>query len=100
MGRSRYAGNRILDGDHYATWPDPTAGNPMGPDILDGVDTVEHILGSGDRLDTLAHQYFGDPDYWWVLALANRIMDPFSLVVGNRLRIPLDVRSILNKVRG
>lgn len=100
MGRSRYAGSTIVDGDHYATWRDPTRDNPLGPDILDGIQTVEHALKLGERLDTLAHKYYGDPDYWWVIALVNRIMDPFSLTVGRRLRIPTDVKSVLDKVRG
>ncbi len=100
MGRSRYAGNPIVDGDHYATWRDPTQADPLGPDILDGVQTVEHALRLGERLDTIAHRYYGDSDYWWVIALANRIQDPFSLTVGQRLRIPTDVKSILDKVQG
>ena len=98
MGRSRYAGSPIVDSNHYETWSDPISGNSMGPDILDGVDTVEHILVSGERLDLLAHKYYGDEDYWWVIALANRIQDPFSLSAGTRLRIPRDARAILDKV--
>lgn len=99
MGRSRYAGLPVIDGDHYATWADPTSRNPLGPDILDGVDTVEHVLQAGERLDVVAWKYYGDSEYWWVVAIANRIMDPFSLTVGTRLRIPLDAKSILDKVQ-
>lgn len=99
MGRSRYAGNEVFDGNHYGTWRDPTAKNPLGPDILDGVDTVDHIIVAGERLDVLAHRYLGDSDYWWVIALANRIRDPFSIRVGDRIRIPQNVLDILDKVR-
>ncbi len=99
MGRSRYAGMRVIDGNHYATWEDPTSSNTMGPDILDGVETLDHVLVAGERLDIIAHRYYGDEDYWWVIALSNRIMDPFMLVVGTKLRIPSDVRSILNKIQ-
>lgn len=99
MGRSRYAGTPVVDSHHYETWTDPTSTNPLGPDILDGVDTLEHILSAGDRLDVMAHKYYGDSEYWWVIALANRIQDPFSLTVGQRLRVPIDARTILNKVR-
>jgi nucleoid-associated protein YgaU len=98
MGRSRYAGSEVIDGFHYGTWTDPTSGNPLGPDILDGVDTLDHILSVGDRLDLLAHRYYGDSEYWWVIALANRIEDPFALTIGQRLRVPADVKAILNKV--
>lgn len=97
MGRSRYAGSDIIDGTHYGTW-DGLSRDPFGPDLLDGVDTVEHILAGGERLDVIAHRYYGDEEYWWVVALANGISDPFSLVVGRRLRIPTEVRAILDKL--
>ena len=98
MGRSRYTSNSLIDGTHYETWSDPTASNVFGPEILDGVDTLEHILSAGERLDNLASKYYGDEELWWVIALANRIIDPFSLAVGTRLRIPADARQILDKV--
>lgn len=98
MGRSRYAGSEVIDGTHYGTWEDPSSRNPYGPDILDGVDTVEHIIRGGERLDVIAHRYYGDEEYWWVIALANRIMDPFALEVGRKLRIPTEARAILDKL--
>jgi nucleoid-associated protein YgaU len=98
MGKSRYTNTEVIDGNHYGTWTDPTAGNPLGPDILDGVETVDHILVAGERLDSLAYQYYGDSEYWWVIALANRIMDPFALTPGTRLRIPSNANSIVNQV--
>lgn len=98
MGRSRYAGNEIVN-NHYTMWQDPSARDPYGPDILDGVDTFEHIVAAGERLDVIAHRYYGDEDYWWVIALANRVMDPFSMTVGRRLRVPTDVKSVLDKLR-
>lgn len=99
MGRSRYAGSDIIDGTHYGTWEDPSSRNPFGADILDGVDTIEHIVRGGERLDIIAHRYYGDEEYWWIIALANRIMDPFSLTVGSRLRIPSEAKSILDKMQ-
>ena len=44
---------------------------------------VEHILQVGERLDTLAEAYYGDPRYWWVIHQANpQIFFPASLVYG------------------
>lgn len=97
MGRSRYAGTQIVDG-HYVTWEDPAMKDPMGPDILDGVDTFDHIVKGGERLDIIAHRYYGDEEYWWVIALANRISDPFSVRTGTRLRVPTEAKSILDKI--
>lgn len=98
MGRSRYASSQIIDSNHYGTWADPTASNPFGPDILDGVDTLEHVLVAGERLDILANVYYGDDELWWVIALANRIQDPFSLTVGMKLKVPANAKQILDKV--
>lgn len=99
MARSRYSSLEVIDGNHYSTWVDPCAKFQLGTDILDGVDTVDHILNRGERLDHLAYRYYGDAEYWWVIALANRIQDPFKMAVGLRLRIPTDVKSILSKVQ-
>jgi nucleoid-associated protein YgaU len=98
MGRSRYAGNEVIKGRYYAMWRDPSFRDAFGPDILDGVETIEHVLTSEDRLDGLAFHYYGDEDYWWIIALANRILDPFSIVAGRTLRIPSEAKSILDKI--
>lgn len=44
---------------------------------------------TGDRLDTLAHQFFGDSSLWWIIATANNMHDaPIGLKEGTILRIP------------
>jgi nucleoid-associated protein YgaU len=45
---------------------------------------------SGDRIDTIAHQAFGDANRWWEIADLNpQIKFPLDLVPGDVLRIPL-----------
>lgn len=41
-----------------------------------------------DRLDIIANEYYGTPRYWWIIAQANYIIDPFDVPVGTQLRIP------------
>lgn len=41
-----------------------------------------------NRLDIIANDYYGTARYWWVIALANSIIDPFILDIGTKLRIP------------
>jgi hypothetical protein len=48
------------------------------------------------RLDMIANDYYNSPKFWWVLALANDIIDPFDLKIGTRLRIP-PLLSLYNK---
>ena len=41
-----------------------------------------------NRLDIIANSYYNSPRYWWVIALANDINDPFDVPKGVTLRIP------------
>ena len=46
---------------------------------------------TGDRLDTLATQFYGDPSMWWVIASANNIHTaPIGFKDGTILRIPVN----------
>lgn len=49
-----------------------------------------------DRLDIISNDYYGTPNYWWVIALANYIIDPFNIPVGLYLRIP-QISSLYNQ---
>ena len=50
----------------------------------------------GDRLDNLAHKYYGDVSLWWILAKANNLDEAhIGLEVDNQIRIPMDIESIL-----
>lgn len=40
------------------------------------------------RLDIISNNYYDTPRYWWVIALANYILDPFDVPLGTSLRIP------------
>lgn len=41
-----------------------------------------------NRLDVVALKFYNTPRYWWVIAIANYIIDPFDVPIGTRLRIP------------
>jgi len=45
------------------------------------------ITQYGDRLDNLAHQFYGDVTLWWYIAKANNLAF-MTLPVGTSLRIP------------
>ena len=49
------------------------------------------ITQMGDRLDTLAHQFYGDVNLWWYIAKANGIKD-LRVEAGTSLRIPGDTK--------
>ena len=48
-----------------------------------------------NRLDIVANDYYNNPKFWWMIAIANNIIDPFDVPIGTRVRIP-DVLSFYN----
>lgn len=52
-------------------------------------DDVYIVTQEGDRLDTLANQFYNDSSLWYIIARANNIHDPsFAVEDGTTLRIP------------
>ena len=53
---------------------------------------------TGDRLDTLATQFYQNPNLWWVIAAANNIHTaPIGFKDGTILRIPVNYQDVVNK---
>lgn len=105
---SRYRGNRILRNRsnyyaplratrqkneirHYAT---PSMSNPSIP-LRAAIPSVAHIWSYGDRLYQLAGQYYGDPEYWWVIAWYNAVPTEAHIHVSNVISIPIDLSEAL-----
>jgi phage tail protein X len=58
------------------------------------------VTQTGDRLDTLAYQYYDDSSLWWIIATANNLHDaPFAFEDGTILRIPENYIEIINNFR-
>lgn len=51
-------------------------------------DDTFHTVVDGDRLDLLAHRYFGDARLWWVIAEYNDLTWMLDLTTGTELRLP------------
>lgn len=59
-------------------------------------DDIYVATETGDRLDTLAYQYYQNASLWWIIAAANNIHNaPFGLEDGTMLRIPQNFIQIL-----
>jgi hypothetical protein len=85
---SRYMGQPVVtvlnDPDEQAY-----AAAVYGPPPAPVVNFVYYTVVEGDRLDTIASDLYGIPDYWYKIAYANpEIFYPDNLVVGSIIRLP------------
>ena len=60
------------------------------------VKTTMHIWKYGDRLYNLAHKFYGDSRYWWVIAWWNAYGVEADIKTGATLAIPLSIEDALN----
>lgn len=71
------------------------------PKIPKSNNDIYAVTQTGDRLDTLANQFYGDSSLWWIIAAANNLHDVgFAVADGTVLRIPqnyVDIISQFNK---
>jgi len=62
------------------------------PKINESTRDIFIATETGDRLDNLAFQFYGNPDMWWVIACANKIHGAsLGLKDGTVLRIPVEL---------
>lgn len=65
---------------------------PEYPTIEPREDDSAHEVTFTDRIDSIAMTYYGDPNLWWVIALANNLrILPGDISVGQVLKIPSSV---------
>lgn len=62
------------------------------PEVVLSNNDIYVITNSGDRLDLLAQQFYGDSSLWWIISIANTNLSQNSLFIpeGTQLRIPID----------
>lgn len=93
--QSRYINNKTKKTIDGRTVYRPT----LYPEIPLKDDDVYVATETGDRLDSLAFQFYKDSTLWWIIAAANKIHDaPFGFPDGTILRIPQDYLSIYREI--
>jgi hypothetical protein len=76
---------------HYGT---PVMHNPSAAERAT-IKTAQHMWTFGDRFYKLAAQYYGQPEYWWVIAWYNGYPTEVTVRKGHMLAIPLDLEEAL-----
>ena len=59
--------------------------------IMDPVAYNTHVVKDSDigRLDRIAYQFYGNSHYWWMIAAANKMIDPIGdMKVNDEIKIP------------
>jgi hypothetical protein len=71
--------------------------NKLYPNIPISNEDIFVITTVGDRLDLLAYTYYKNPEYWWIISMANNNITKGSMFPqpGTQLRIPLNVNEVL-----
>ena len=59
------------------------------------LETAGHIWGYGDRFYSLAHKYYNNSEYWWIIAWYNGYPTEADVYPGDVLDIPLNLEQIL-----
>ena len=77
---------------HHTT---PQLSHPTPEERRDMTERV-HVWKQGDRYYKLAHQYYGDSRYWWVIAWWNLRPTEGHLNLGDGIRIPGPLERVMS----
>ena len=83
---SRYQIYRLIMDNDGDTYVETTNRTPIKESERDKYHEVQK--NEENRLDIISNKYYGTPEYFWMIALANDIVDPFVVKPGDVLRIP------------
>jgi len=90
---SRYKDTKILK--DFVT-KKKVLGSTDYPIIQSKDSDVVHYVTYDDTYHRLAHKYYEDQSLWWIIARANNnFKGNFSMVIGEKIRIPTEIGEIL-----
>ena len=76
---------------HYSTPAFP----PLTTQRRQSVDYDSHVWKRGDRFFKLAHQYYGDPDLWYLIAWFNQTPTENHVNIGDTIMVPISPERVL-----
>ena len=62
---------------------------------LESLTTINHVWKYGDRYYKLSHKYYGDTQFWWVIAGFNQKPTENHVELGEMIYIPQPLEDIL-----
>ena len=67
------------------------------PDLTQfmNLSTSEYTWAPGDRFYKVAHKFYGDPGYWWVIAFFNKKPTDHHVKPGELIKVPTQLTEVL-----
>jgi len=70
------------------------------PSIPQSPDDRYIFSREGDRLDQLAFEFYEEPRYWWIIAIANNLgKGTLNVEPGLQIRIPFPIDTMMDKLQ-
>ena len=63
-------------------------------------DVIEHIWSQGDKLNKLAHRYYGNREMFWMIGLFNKKPTDAHYTYGDIVLIPVDGQELYRDMVG
>ena len=67
-------------------------------DMYDSIETIDHAWKYGDMYWKLSSFYYGDPEFWWVIAGFNKKPTEAHNKIGDTIKIPIRLSDALQVV--
>ena len=61
--------------------------------------TIKHVWKKGDRFFKLAHEHYGDSEFWWIIAWYNKMPTESHAKIGTVVFIPKPLPKVLKYLR-
>ena len=65
------------------------------PEQIEKLQVKKHIWKTGDHYYKLAHKYYGDSTYWWVIAIFNKKPTESDIEYGDVIYVPTPLQMTL-----
>ena len=59
---------------------------------------INHFWTMGDKYYKLAQQYYGEPEYWWVIAWFNKKPTEHHVALGDLIKVPTPLNDVLDSM--
>lgn len=69
-------------------------------DQIANLTLIPHIWRTGDHFFKLAHTYYKNPRYWWIIAFFNMKPTEAHLSYGDEILIPMPFEMIMSYLKG